>query len=172
MFSKRDKLSLDKYDITKITNILDLKGSSIFEPKSGGAHLREFYLWEEPHHPNMTFLISNYADGLPNLTRFISQKGLIDNIEFVVYENELYRYRKLFKEGRERFVQLIKDARWEFFEEGIPLDYEYVENYEKKNKKDRLNSLMISEYLEAEGIQVDLLRNEISCGKYFQRLAW
>ncbi|RSZ38320.1 hypothetical protein [Variovorax sp. 553] len=56
-----------------------------------------------------------------------------------------------------RTVRVMKDDRWDFFQEGTPLGFEQTERYASRLVRDRLTRDMVLDYLEAWGAPV---RNE------------
>lgn len=53
-----------------------------------------------------------------------------------------------------RTVRVMKDDRWDFFQEGSPLGFEQTERYESRLVRDRLTRDMVLDYLEAWGAPV------------------
>lgn len=173
--SQNAKLSIKKYEIKDIKLLSELEDSSLFYSKAGGSHLPQFYIWEDGFHKKKTFFISNYEDGMNNLTRFIAKNANINVLDVAFFDEnhkEKYMYRKLQGKGMERYVHLIRDSNWDFFEKGQSLSYEYVENYQKRNLSKRLNRSMIISYLRAEGVNYELLLKDMIAGTYFKRLEW
>ena len=57
-------------------------------------------------------------------------------------------------EGYVRTVYAIKEFKWVFYEHGLPAYFEDLNNYKARRIKDRLNSRIIINYLEKQGINL------------------
>ena len=55
-------------------------------------------------------------------------------------------------EGYVRTVYAIKEFKWVFYEHGLPAYFEDLNNYKARRIKDRLNSRIIINYLEKQGV--------------------
>jgi len=113
-------------------------------------------IWEPSIKQDSTMLMANFSDGWLTLVHNLGIK----------YGHELYRLRissadsewyvcslTYYKNGKERrIIQALKDdPRWEFFQKGEPLEFEKLEYYKKRRIKDRFNSSILFEYLNASG---------------------
>lgn len=144
-------------------------------PKSGGAHLPQFYCWQSGIYPHKVFFISNYEDGLSTVCRTI-QKELKCNYVTCALSNGLeapfYKFYFSSSSFEERLIQVYKDDRWIFYEEGKPLSFEKLDYYRKRRIRNRLNNEIIKEYMLELGIDVNTIDTEIMKGIVYVRKEW
>ena len=144
-------------------------------PKSGGCHLPKFCCWQSSTYPDKTFFISNYEDGLFNLCRLmqthieccLTMCALSSEIEYPMFR--FYFSNPHFKE---RIVQVYKEDKWVFYEEGTPLAIENTNYYKRRFIKGRLNNSIIKEYLLKMGVDLSLIDHQITNGFVFTRKEW
>lgn len=176
-FEKVSKFCLEYFEKEKIqisTSELSISYLSMLEQQGGGAHLPK-YLFFRSDPKNVTFFISNYLDGLVNFTNFIGKGLKVRTINISILSEvdyPKYSYQNTETGLEARVVQLVKDTKWEFYQSGRPLSYEKVENYLKRNKKERLNSEIIQSYLKEEGIDLKNVLSQFTNGIIVERLSW
>ena len=73
---------------------------------------------------------------------------------------------------KERLVQVYKEDKWVFYEEGTPLDIEDINYYRNSRIKKRLNNFIINEYLLKLGIDFTKIDYDISRGIVYRRKRW
>jgi len=126
---------------------------------------RKFLLYEPLSNPGKTVFFSNLVDGwytaVYNYVRLFYKGAFFPSFTIDEINNKaLYRFSR-FKvssnEVEERVVYLLKDNRWVFFERGIPLEIENMDNYIKRNKIERLDNEIIIGYLKKAGY--DLMKS-------------
>ena len=95
-------------------------------------------------------------------------------VSFDIFENYDLFFKFYFSNSNleERLIQVYKEDRWVFYEEGIPLSIEDQSYYKNKNIKKRLNNSIIKEYLLKLGIDLCLIDSKISKGFVFIRKEW
>ena len=71
-------------------------------------------------------------------------------IEWPIQEFEYYEHG----ESR-RFVRVMDDERWEFFERGARFDWENADQYRRRRKKDRVTRKMIVDYARRFGVDLE-----------------
>lgn len=72
----------------------------------------------------------------------------------------------------ERLIQVYKEDKWVFYEEGIPLSIENINYYKNRLIKKRLNNSVIKEYLLKFGIDFSRIDRDISNGFVYTRKIW
>ncbi len=107
----------------------------------------DILIWK-PVNSDGTVILSNCRDDLERFLYKCSAMWLVlaiknyaDNKEFEVISKQEYL----------RLVSITKNQKWHYFEKGKPLEYEVLQNYLKRNKKDRLPDETLSYYLEING---------------------
>lgn len=99
----------------------------------------------------------NIVDGFLSIAFILNKKyGLeLMRVSFTLdtpepgYEMRFFRYMS--KNGTCRYVHVMQDPRWEFWESGEPLPFEQTERYKERIKKKRLTNGMLLDYLLALG---------------------
>ncbi len=167
----KDEIDDGKADIySKIPNI-----DEYINPQSGGSHLPKFSCWQSNIYSNKVFFISNYEDGLSNVCRII-QKHLKCCVTMCALSNDTVNpfFKFYFSDSnfKERLVQVYKEDKWVFYEEGTPLDIEDINYYRNNRIKKRLNNLIINEYLLNLGIDFTKIDNDIYRGIVYRRKRW
>lgn len=170
------KNSLSKFKIKQLHSLPgNLKELGFINPISGGAHKPMFYIWNNLEHQNLTFFISNYEDGLVNLTKNIAEKSRCELVD-IALSNDLkfpkYLFRKVLLDGNQRYIQLIKDSKREFSESGPSLPYEKLVEGHKSSFKDNFSNQIIISLLEYEGIDLKYLFTKNDEGYSFERIEW
>lgn len=106
---------------------------------------------------NGVVLWGNIEDGFQSLTYILNDKyGLgWTRVSFTLdtpepgYEMRFFHYKPA--NGNDRYVDVIQDPRWDFWERGEPLPFEQTERYKERIKKKRLTNEMLLDYLLALG---------------------
>lgn len=144
-------------------------------PKSGGYHLPKFCCWKNSIYPNHVFFISNYEDGLSNICRTIQKEIKCSCVICSLSGGIAYPFYKFYFSDsslKERLIQVYKEDRWVFYEEGEPLSFENLDYYKNKLIKKRLNNSIIEEYLFKMGIDIFQIDTNIIEGFTFLRKEW
>lgn len=166
-----NEITSGKADITSTIPVI----SEYANPKSGGAHMPRFCWWQNTLYPNKVFFISNYEDGLANVCRTI-QKHLRCNAIMCALSNEtnnpFFKFYYSNSNLEERLIQVYKEDKWVFYEEGIPLSIENINYYKNRLIKKRLNNSVIKEYLLKLGIDFSRIDRDISNGFVYTRKIW
>lgn len=124
-------------------------------PQKGGAHPARFALWRPLNVPFGCAMVSNYESGeiqlMRHLNRFCHQKHFHtvlarDHRDFG-YCNFLY----VEENGRERAVHVLRDTRWEYFEQGAVQSFEKPKHYRARRIADRLTPHIVITYLKTLG---------------------
>lgn len=148
-----------------------------FDPLPG-AQLPEFFIGEIDTSDNdsKTVFLSNLADGWTTGARKFSRLSKAKSLQIVLSADDeqsaMYKYEVIESGETVRVVQLYKEGKWIFLEEGTALPYENKECYLHKRKSDRLNNELIIKYLNAEGINFDTLISQPLTGLSYKRLSW
>ncbi|MEE8452146.1 MAG: hypothetical protein V3R99_09535, partial [Thermoguttaceae bacterium] len=112
----------------------------------------EVLLWEPSTCRDTTAFASNLEDGWDSMVYVLSTKNKIrsvairyDSIDASDYPIcELQTYED---GGSRRIVRTMKDdPKWEFFEEGSPYDFEDLERYKLRLKRERFDWEMLHRY--------------------------
>lgn len=98
-------------------------------------------------------LWGNVADGFDSITYILNKRyGLgWTRVSFTLdtpepgYEMRFFHYMPA--NGKERYVHVMQNPRWEFWESGEPLPFEQTERYKERIKKKRLTNEMLLDYL-------------------------
>ena len=154
------------YHLTECNNIIDcfsvffqnriLNSSQItriewpIHSELSSNNLQGYYdilIWK-PVNSDGTVLLSNCREGFERflyrcsaMWYVLAIKSFADNKEFEIISKQKYL----------RLVSITKNQNWCYFEKGKPLEYEIIQNYLKRNKKDRLPDEALSYYLETNG---------------------
>ena len=167
----KDEIDDGKADIySKIPNI-----DEYIDPKSGGYHLPEFSCWQNKIYPDKVFFISNYEDGLSNVCRIIQEHLKCSAMMCALSNDTVNPFFKFYFSNsnfKERLVQVYKEDKWVFYEEGTPLDIEDINYYRNSRIKKRLNNFIINEYLLKLGIDFTKIDYDISRGIVYRRKRW
>lgn len=103
--------------------------------------------------------MTNMPDGWPTLMNYYFSQFTHEIISISLSNaHELYpAYSYSHSRGdNQRGVLVLKEEKkWEFFQRGVPFEYEDLANYNKRKISDRLNSTIIKTYLERIGIYLD-----------------
>lgn len=133
---------------THILNLLDLSVSTYYSPEIN-------IIWEPQNVQGITMLRTTSEDCHSSLfTRLANM-----NLECFIIRICNYKGRAAYTFGRRngdrrsvRYVQYIQDGlRSEFFMSGNPLPFENEDYYSRRLKKDRINAVIILEYMNALG---------------------
>lgn len=113
-------------------------------PPAGGAHPKRVLVFTPRIAKDCCVLVANLEDGWQSLGFVITSRiggqchqfGLSsDDLEYPAYSFTLI------SGGKElRHVSALKDAQWEFYEEGVPLSQEDTALYRNRRIKDRLTN--------------------------------
>lgn len=111
----------------------------------------QFILYAPKNNPNTTIMYANIIDGYVNLIKYVAKKCKIEYYNISIYDGtsqmmEAYHFH-YYSSTRHRHILCYQDPRWVFYEEGEPLEFEKVELYKSRLKKNRLNKEIILEYL-------------------------
>ncbi len=99
--------------------------------------------------------ISNLSDGWDSLLYSISQNNSKSNyLLFRMSQGEHPLMEMSFVDSGNtlRLVRVMKERKWEFYEEGVPLSFERKENYIKRKIPDRVTHELLLSYSIKNGI--------------------
>jgi hypothetical protein len=120
---------------------------------------RKFILFEPASNPGTTVFFPNLTDGwytlLYNYTRLykknVFKAGFTTNAT-MPYPAYFFKYFYIDNNNLiERSVHAIKEDKWVFFANSVPLTIEDPTNYSKRKIVDRLNNNIILDYLQKAG---------------------
>ena len=160
----------------------NLKSIYFPSPPKGGAHLCKISIWEPKNLKGASCFFSKYSDGrytlILNFCKSYNHKAV--RVAFSNKENESTTFMLDYFDFSdnneiERYIYLLKDdTKWNFFTKGEPLYFENVKNYIKRKKVERFNKIIMLEYLQKLGIDINSEQFWESYGKsvYFSQLKW
>ena len=138
---------------------LDLKRICLPAPPKGGIHLPQFTVWQPENMLFGSVLIPNYRDGLIQLMRHLNKQFEIQYFSAFLskdYKKEGFcTFTHSINCGEKRVVQVIRDPKWKFFESGRILPYENIVHYRQRIISNRLSPVIIQEYLDSLGWNLD-----------------
>jgi len=119
-----------------------------------------------------TVFFSNLSDGWTTAARKLSRDSKSKSIQVRISNPNssypVYSYEIVENGKTKRLIQLLKEAKWDFFQTGTPLPYEKLSLYHSKNTKNKFNTLTILEYLAHEGIDFNSICSKKRPGVVFQ----
>ena len=115
----------------------------------------QYILYAPKSNPHTTVMFANIMDGYARLTQFVSKKYGLEYYNVRISDGtsqmaEAYHFH-YYSPSRVRHLLCYQDPQWEFYEEGEPLEFEDVELYKSRLKKNRLNREIILQYLKRLG---------------------
>jgi len=105
-----------------------------------------------------TIMISNLTDGWFTLCNVISHNLECSYYLFTIDDRVSSEPSNSFRyvnKDVERVVYSMKDGKWIFYSEGVPLFFEDEKNYKKRIIKERLTKQILIEYCNLLGLRVD-----------------
>ena len=143
----------NQYPLTEIVNINSFVSASHFE-------VIQCLMWQpKAIDSDLVVFINNMPDGWPTLLNYylkhydnreiinvrLSDKSIEYSVNEFVFINKSIR----------RIVHSIKDFdKWIFYQEGPLLSFENEMNYKRKKISDRLNDVIVQEYLKENNINI------------------
>jgi hypothetical protein len=132
---------------------LDLGSVYRDEPPPGGAHRKVAVLFSPKNAKNLTVFVSNLQDGWHTMINCISKKlsctciRVTTTVDTYPYPVNSFEY---VENGiSRRSVSALKDDDgWKFCQAGEPLESENVQHYRRRSIADRLDRLILIEYLQ------------------------
>ena len=148
-----------------------------FDPRSGGSHLPSFFIGDlaVSDKSPVTLFVSNLADGWTTGARLLAKTARCRSIQVGMSQHTsspLFKYEVVEAGLTIRIVQLYREGKWFFVQQGDPLPYEDVQRYRSKTKADRLTNEVIGTYLHCEGIDIESLFQQSYQGILYKQLAW
>ncbi|WP_418983485.1 hypothetical protein [Alistipes sp.] len=119
----------------------------------------ELILWQ-PENACGTAMFGNLQDGFDTLGYNINRCFHIELTRISLsLEDEtgefnyapFYKFQHFYPDGRERYVRVMWDNRWEFWEKGEPMAFEQTEKYNERIRRKRLTNDMVLDYVKALG---------------------
>ena len=109
-------------------------------PPAGGAHKRRVGIIDRER---VTVLVANLQDGWSSLAHALSSKTGTDAFVFSMSDsarlaNPINGFTYVMNGRTIRHVSVIKEDKWVFHQQGLPLPEEEVGAYKSRLKKDRL----------------------------------
>lgn len=146
------------------------------KPMSGGRHFPRAVFFIPKDCKDKTIMISNYSDGWITLGNIISNESNTFNYNFRLSKDEnLINSLTYWNNGQnQRVVYTMKDPQWIFYEQGIPLWFEDINNYQKRYIKNRLNYEILISYCEKMGIEIlneDFFKSDKEA-VYIEQISW
>ena len=150
-----------------------------YNPRIGGHLPEKFTCWQSAYYPDKIFFMSNLSDGWHTMCMAI-QRQL--NFSWAMFEMSgissshscpmnMFLYSK--EPGTERAVlSYYDDTHWVFYDRGEPVEFENVENYKARLKKNRLNKDILMEYMRRMGINFYDIDENIIHYLNFIRTKW
>lgn len=116
-------------------------------------------IWQPNNNNAYSVFITNMSDGWPTLLNCY-QEIYKSEILFITMTIKSVDFEPMncfeyFKGRRHRLIQVSRDNRWQFIEEGKALGFENEEYYKRKKIANRLDKEIIIEYLKSNGIEID-----------------
>jgi hypothetical protein len=143
------RISKQKLDIENIYFPYSLKG---------GAFPRKFAIWEPKSKKDTTIFFSNLTDGWYTLMNLLTTKYKTEQLSFkITEENQKDAFYSLLyqKEFDLRYVRVMYDNKWEFYQKGILLSFENEKFYKQRIIKNRLNLKILNQYLMSLGFDIN-----------------
>jgi hypothetical protein len=135
---------------------LDVFNLYDIEPPHGGAHPHKFVLYEPESAPGTTAMVTNLRDGWSTLVGSIARRTntlavqITSTGDAAKYPKQLFRVWDIGVERR--VILLMRDTgRWLFEQRGAPMPFEFVEQYDLKPKRVRLNRATLFQYATSMG---------------------
>lgn len=133
--SYTEELNIDLYDVHNNPSVI------------------KYHLWA-PSNSKGVACFTNIRDGLPSLIYRIRKKHNIEIVQVCLSINLPdcdFRYAmRVFhhwsQDGSERYVRVMQDPKWEFWEQGERLPFEQVDKYSERFIKNRLTNDVILDY--------------------------
>lgn len=128
------------------------------QPPPGGAHAEHIYLFSPRSSPAWTCLVANRVDGWSSLAWIVGKETEGRVYGFTIADPTLPdpdNTMWVTEGGRDlRIVTARKDTRWEFFQQGMPLEFEDTDLYGARLAKHRLPPDVVVRYAEHVGANV------------------
>lgn len=128
------------------------------EPIHSNTLITKIVLWHPDDSPG-TVIFGNQRDGFETLGCILNNRYGFEmtriGISFESEKDEGYgpfiKFQHSFTDGRERYVRVMWDDRWDFYQEGDPFPFEQTERYTERIKRKRLTTEMVLDYAREMG---------------------
>lgn len=115
------------------------------------APREQFILYTPTSNPHSTIMFANIMDGYVSLVKYVSKTCGMKYYNVLISDGwsnwmEAYHF-DYYSPMKTRHILCYRDPQWVFYEEGEPLEFENVELYKSRLKKNRLNKEIILQYL-------------------------
>lgn len=115
----------------------------------------QFILYTPISCPHTTIMCANIMDGYINIVKYVSKKYGMKYYNVLISDGrskwmEAYHFH-YYSPLKTRHILCYQDPQWVFYEEGEPLEFENVELYKSRLKKNRLNKEILLQYLNCLG---------------------
>jgi hypothetical protein len=142
-----------------IFNCIQTYEINLLKPKYN-PKCRAFLIWEPLNNPGTSVFSSNMEDGWFTLVNILSTKFFLDSASFRLStpddEYPICELQTYTKGNQSRIIRAMKDdSRWEFYEEGETYNFEEVENYSRRLKRQRFTQEMLKRYMKKLGWDID-----------------
>ena len=102
--------------------------------------IRKLQIWKPTGFPG-TVMWGNMADGFDTIAHILNRKYKLGWIRVSLsmdspgteYEMRVFHYMP--PNGKDRFIRVMQDPKWEFYERGDSLPFEYIYKYSERLKK-------------------------------------
>jgi hypothetical protein len=138
---------------------LDLGSVEIGRPRPGGAHLTRATIFKPRTIGQTGILVANLQDGWHTLIHVLCKRLRCDGLRIQTSTADV-RYPinsiTVYEGGQEtRTVRAMLDGdRWEFFQHGAAKAFESETNYRRRHVRDRLDRVILIDYLAALGFDI------------------
>lgn len=103
----------------------------------------------QPINKDYTMMLSNLIDGWQTLGYILNKVKGIQMLDLSLMDDYVQ-----FNFNDDRFIRVMWDDRWDFYEFGQPLPFENTQQYKARLKKDRLTPEMVEEYANYFGVDL------------------
>ena len=140
----------------KVQSVVEHNGKLInYYIQQYNAPRVQFILFAPKSNPHTTVMLANIMDGYINLVNFVSKKCGLEYYNVRISNGtsqmaEAYHFH-YYSSSRARHLLCYQDPQWVFYEDGEPLEFEDVELYKSRLKKNRMNREIILQYLKRLG---------------------
>jgi hypothetical protein len=121
---------------------------------------RMFLIWEPSNNPGASVFSSNLEDGWYTFVNILSTKHFFDSASIRLSppdnEDPICEFLTYTEGKQNRIVRVMKDdSKWEFYEEGKAYNFEEIENYTRRLKRQRFTQEMLTRYMKNLGWDIE-----------------
>ena len=143
----------------KVFNCIQTNEINLLKPEYNPTY-RMFLIWEPSNNPGVSVFSSNLKDGWYTFVNILSTKYFLDSASIRLSPSDdeypICEFLTYTKGKRSRIVRVMKDdPRWEFYEEGKVYNFEEVENYTRRLKRQRFTQEMLTRYMKNLGWDIE-----------------